>query len=412
MADFVVLDTRLWVPGNDLHPKAYYYADSQKQITIALYDANLAQVASDTINVNSGLNEINVGEWLFNLANWPGEGYYVLQLGNSFIPIVVTTGDTTQHLQEKGIKKITVFDKATMLYLDLPPDSPYIPYSSRFMDIVYYHDDAKKLGKLKVFDYPRVLETDWARYAVMKIGLSFNSVDDVFRYLARYIATSSREAAEVIGKIAANNVEDAAKIAAMYQIMVPFGDLINWKVDLNNLEITMEIGVRLGWGWDSVFTVLKYIVAGVVAGGAAMAGIGVTLATGGIGGLVIGGAIAATGMAIANLIVSYGSGKEWSEKIEAKANEGISNVTKAANEAVNTVDYYYNRGEITKEARDAVVSEINKIKETAINAINEVKETAKQCYQAGYNDCKNKYIKYTAGAGIGGAVLGLLIGRR
>jgi len=397
--------------GNTVDPVIHYYSNSSKTITVTIYDVNGNSISSTQFNVNSGLNNIQLGDWLSSIQNLQ-EGYYILDINGNYVTIVVSQGSINVPNPVNKVKKIIIYDKVTGLYLEIPRDAPLVPYgSNRFMTFIYYHDDDKRLGKLHIIDGSNEIETDWARRAIISITVGFSSIDDMYSYISRYIDDSDSNVASVIGRIANSSKEDAVKIASMYHLITPIGDLINWKLDIENKEITMDIVVRLGWGWRKVWDVIKYAIAGALVGASVAASIGITVGTYGTG-ILVAGAVSGALFGIAFKMVGSDNGKDWQEKLKSDRDQGVDNVTKAYSDAMNTLDYYYQRGEISDDAYNALKQKITTIKDVAIQSINEIYEDSKKCYQAGYNDAKSKYIKYTIVAGVGGLFIGTMLSRR
>ena len=417
MADFCTLSNRVW-HGDTNYPVAYYYADSAKTVTIRLLDVSTGQVVLETTrDLTQGTNYIGIGSWLYTeyQSSPIAEGFYVLQIGEFQYPFIVATKSGALSIGEEDIpqdkiKKIIVYDDTTGFYTQLPPSELLAPVG-RFMTFIYLHDDDRKLGRLVIYTgNVSKVDTGWARNAIVEVKISFNSIDDLAAYLAKYIAENDYVTADTLGKILNSSRIDFARIARMFHLTTPFGDLVDWWIDPDTFTVTMKIVVRVGWGWDSVWRALRYVVAGAVAGAGVMAGIAITMNTGGLGAFV-GAAVAGASIGLAYSIVASSNDRDWAQKIENAASQGVGNVSTAANEAISTLDYYKNAGQVSEDAYNAIKAKIVAIRDTAVQAIKEVAEAAKECYNAGYNDCKSKYTKYVVGAGAGGLVLGLAVRR-
>lgn len=414
MVDFVTLENRVW-SGEYSGINAYYYADSDKQITVALLDVYGNSVYSTTKNVSAGINTIDIADILYNSGVTINDGYYILQIGDFYITFIVSKNGSVSNFAmgtdyEGKVKKIMVWDTKSGLFTELPPSSTIVP-TGQFISFVYAHDDQKKLGKLVIFQGTSSTETDWARYAIIEVSIGFNSVDDLYNYVANYVDATDQYSAQVIGKIANSSKSDAVKIASLYHLYHPLGTILSWSLDLDKLAISMKIAVRLGFGWHDVWRAVKYGLAGAIAGAGVVAGVAIAVGTFGAG-AVIGGAVAGAALGVAYSFISSSNDSNWSNRITQTASEGIANVTKATGDALGTLDYYHNLGEVSDEAYNAIKQQIEHIKDVAINAIKELEKEAKDCYQAGYNKCKQKYEKYVIGAGAGGLVLGSLLARR
>ena len=424
MVDFCTLSSRIWPILNDATPHAYYYADSDKTVKLQAYDPMMRSIlAKDSVDVQvkKGINDINLGsllsEWLKpELASSLQDGTYIVCLGDYCFSMLFVNGYTgVREDYEQYVKKMVAFDNVLGTQVDLGVEKTYVPIgeiygaaSSRFTVALYLHDDERRLGKLVLYHGVQVDETPWARYAVIDYTVSFDSYEAMWQYVAKYLAVGGMTVAEALGMAANADPEKAATIAAAYQIRVPFGRLVGWRIDPEKKQIVMRIAVRLGWGWDEAIHALRYVLAGAVAGAGLAAAAALTMGSLGAG-AVAAGAIAGGAIGLAYSLIAN-SEDEYAQRIQEVAQRGIQDVNNSIDMAEQSLKALQEAGHIDAYAASVIGKDLEYIRTVAVNAIKEVAEEAKGAYQAGYNkgynDAKWKYGLLSVATGIGGFVVG------
>jgi len=297
------------------------------------------------------------------------------------------------------------------------------PVGGRFSSLLYFHKPDKRQGRLIIpISSSQAIDTGYGTYAVIRFTLGFQNIATMRDWLYRIAYLHSQNKGNLLDIYENNNITDTDKI----KMLVPYtakhilqyldGKVLNVQVDTTNYQIVYDLYVRLGFAnidWGKVLACV-----GIGAGIVAIAiGTAVTGGALGIGLATAGGFI--TGMSVLYLITREPSTPPTEQEkqiISSKASEGRTNVENAVSEAISTLDYYYNQGQVTQTAYENIKAEILNIKDVAINSINELEDEAKtqidNAYKDGYNDAKEDYTKWIAVSGLAGLGFGYLIGRR
>jgi len=417
MSDLAMVNTRVYVIGQTVDPVLYYYADASKTINVSVYDINGSQVGTGTsYNLNDKLNTIYLGDYLSSLNL--SEGYYTLKIGDFVFTIVAVNGAITTPTEQDGeIERIVVMHKPTGLMAELPKTAPVIPYSSNFTVVIYYHNNSKKLGKLVVYDGLNQYETDWVRKAILQFQVTFPDYNTMYQYLIVHLNTPTSNVAYAIGRIAQDSIEDAIKVNGLFAITPILGDVIDYKVDIDNKKLTYSVIARLGFGWDSVKRSLYAIIGGAVILGGVMGGIAIAGASGGVA-TVAGIAVAGAGISLGLYLLhkaTSDSGQEeekWMKAIRDTYTTGTQNITASKDTALGALDYWCQQGAITQEACNDLRQKILDLYNTSITVVKELYEQAKGCYEAGKKAGeKNKWL-YAGGGALGGLVLSRIGGNK
>jgi len=297
------------------------------------------------------------------------------------------------------------------------------PVGGRFSSLLYMHDPDKKVGRLIIPLSPsQAYDTGWGTYAIITFSLGFENIATMRDWLYRIAYLHSEYKGYLLDIYENQNITDTDKI----KILAPYvayhlvsyldGRCLGAEVDSTNYKITYEVYVRLGSSnidWGKLLACI-----GIGAGIVAIA-VGTAVSGGAIGIALISAGAFLTGVSVGYIITRETSSPPTDvekSKIYDEAKIWIEKTKNVANEALSTLDYYYNQGQITQTAYEAIKSEIERLRDTAIQGIQEVAdEGAKQvdnAYNEGYNDAKEDYVKWIAVSGLAGLGFGYMIGRR
>jgi len=409
------LNTRLFIIGNATDPHIYIYSDESTNITIELLHVDGSSIASITQSLNTGINDILLGDFLNEQIS--DEGFYIVKIGKAyFVIIAVNTG--ISGIDKTNLKKALVYDKTNGLVAELPPNSPNYPYTDRYLTLLYYHDEKTAKGKLTIIDGTNITETDWARYTILQVQYKFNSITDMLYWLYAHAWSLNKDKVEAIGKLITKSKIDTVKVLGLYGVTMGLGTMLDYKVDTVNLTITVKLFVPLGFGWSTVKKALRYAGAGAIAIGGIVGGALIAVSTGGVG-TIAGAALAGASIGVAYSIIASGDKPDDSNfrsTFTSTYKEGVNNVNNQYNTTLGTLDYYHARGEISDEAYNALKTEITELRNIALEAMEDLYNMGikgyEDGYRDGYNKAKSEAWKWVAGAGAGGLLAGILVGKK
>lgn len=417
----VGLNTRLFVIGNPYDPHLYVYSDKDDQITIGLYTMNGQLIDTMQVSISAGeTKDILLGDWLDQKIG--SEGFYIILVGD--VPLVILAVEAAMSNStpdDPYLRKILVYDKATGLVTELPPNTPDIPASNRYIVARYYHDEEQGKGKLVINEGFATQTLGWARFVIFKQAFTFPSKEAMFRWMLRHAWAMDKTKTGALGKIASIDIDRALNIVSLYGVSLGLGDMLGYKVDTQNLRVEVTIFTPLGWGWDTVKRALTYAAAGAVAGAAIGAAVFVSVASAGVG-TVAGLAIAGAGIGFAIGLIKEADDiddSEFQDELDNQKQQGEQQVTDAHNKAMNDLEWLLQNGEITQEAYNILKADIDELYQAALKAIEDLYETAKSGYKegykagykAGYEKAKSEMTKWLLGSGIGGFILGAALAK-
>ena len=441
MVDYYMLSTRIWVTSWTEEPELYYYADTDKTLTLTLYDAdgnavkdNSGNTIQLTYNAEQGINNISLGDWLSAANKTWAEGTYIVGINNGsgemYIPLMIvsTAMGIPVDYQDK-IQKIIVQDMITNLILELPPTTTVIPASTRYRTIIYQHDNDKQSGRMVSYrGTSREFDTGWVKAAILKITYRFNTLQDMISWLSRmaYVRSPNTDTAKALGQIANTDPSRLANILSLYGVIPAINSrILDYTIDTDSLEITVKALVRLGFGWKDLQSILLKAAAVGIAAGSVAAGIGIALGTWGLG-TAAGIGLIAAGITLAIELWKGSSSTEPTstgttlydlhKDVEQTGQQGINNVTSQYNKALNDLSTLHDSGQISDTAYQTLKTDIDNMYSTTVTAIKEVVEEAgkdiDKAYSKGYSDGKASMYPWIAVSGGVGTALGYLLGKR
>ena len=407
----------------------YYRYQVLDEVLRVKYSSDWTQITSDDffteILDGSVVSTLTEGTYLVkvDVATQPNDGNIVES--NSIVLFLVTP--TNVYLASLGTQKGTLVIRDNYLgavyEIGGVTGSVSMPVSGRFSSILYLHDYQNKVGKLIVPTSPSsAVDTGWGTFAIIRITLNFENVSIMRDWVYRMAYMYSDYKSTIIDIYQNANITDTDKIklvapyTAYHVIRALNGRCLNVYVDPVNLQLIYDVYVRLGDINVSLGQLLSVVGVSVATGGAIALGLAAGGATG-VGLAVVG--VVVGGIAIYQILTRDTSKSPTDSEMLAvsnKAEEGRQNVKNATNNALQTLDYYYNQGQITQTAYENIKAEILNVRDTAINAINELEDESKNqindAYDKGYNDAKEDYLKWVAVSGAVGFGLGIFLGRR
>ena len=407
----------------------YYRYQVLDEVLRVKYSSDWTQIDSDDFFTEvldgSVVSTLTEGTYLVkvDVATQPNDGNIVES--NSIVLFLVTP--TNVYLASLGTQKgiLVIRDNYLGAVYEIGgvTGSVSMPISGRFSSILYLHDYQNKVGKLIVPTSPSsALDTGWGTYAIIRITLNFDNISVMRDWVYRMAYMYSDYKSTIIDIYQNSNITDTDKIkliapyTAYHVIRALNGRCLNVYVDPVNFQLIYDVYIRLGDINLSLGQLLSVIGVSVATGGAIALGLAVGGATG-VGMAIVG--VIVGGIALYQIITrdtSQPPTEQEKQIISQKAQEGRTNVENAVNDAISTLDYYYNQGQITQTAYENIKAEILNIKDVAVNSINELEDEAKtqidNAYKDGYNDAKEDYVKWIAVSGAVGFGLGIFLGRR
>lgn len=441
MADTVgsILNPKIWVHGQTVDPILYIANQRQtsEDVTISIVDVFGNVVTSTSITILNGTRTtVQLGDVLSAVSPAPDEGFYSVVVQPTSVPghthpLIIAAGGATD-LPTPGaelpstarIQTVLAQDKETGLIALLPPDpGTQVPWSDRFLVTVYVYDTATKKGAIYWRDGTGTWQhTEWARRALVEYTFQFNTVDEMAVWLLAYSnADTADEANALLDLFIDKRYNELARIAQLYftePAIIGLGRLLDYKVDIDNLKITVKAVTYLGFGWGTILNAMKYALAPAVIGAGAAGTVAQTIGAGGLGALAAAGITAgATGLILATQQITGGttSGgggvlpgpEDYMGTVRAVGEQGKQNVDSAYNDANNTLDTLYENGEISLTAYNTLKNKIQVLRDAAFSAI---EDTVNECRNA-LDKCVSDYKVRLLLAGLGGGVGGYILGK-
>jgi hypothetical protein len=440
MATLAYLSRNIWAKGELTEPKLYvlFHRPTTGALTlaVALYDYNGVRVTDEltrTIPVNTRSFMVVLGDYLDaqQTAKGFGSGFYVLivkivETNEVFaLPLLITLGIQygVEIPDKQYLQYYTVFDNVLGTYINLPPTMEYIPSDPRFWVYAYLHKENKGrlLGISRIGTV--IFDTDYHQLAYISITLNFSN----FREMLMHMLTHSygltvSAVSHVLEAINAGDYETALKLLRPYYMITFLGRMIAMEFDTEKYEIRLKSQVYLGqWDWGKIFSWgaigCGVSVLGAVAITAVTAGVGAVTAPL-IAGACIGGGAIGAGLAV---ITSTSSDKPetttiYITKIVEEGEKAKQQNQQYYNDARSILDSWLQQGKITQDDYNQMVNALNTWKTGMDSAIDDIVKLSEEMIKKAYDDGYRKGIEeskmWIMGAGVGGLLLGLVLGRR
>jgi len=379
---------------------------------------------------SAGVNSINLGDWLDANKSYLADGFYGLEIDNGtdkfYLSLIIASAGLSLPVspeEQEYVKKIIVYDKVLGLMLEIPPNSPTIPYTERFMTMIYLHKDQEGLGRIIIRGYLEDMDTGWARRGIWEITYSFKSLTALAQFLANhaYPRTYDSDVLNAVVTIVSKYPTKATTILSLYGITPLFGraNILDYTIiadpETNTYQVKVTIYARIGDLWEDILMALTAFCAGALAG--AFVGSFVPVIGTGVGAL-IGGIATVVTFALTKKFSTTEVTETTEEKTAVKntAEQGKQNVTQNKDKALSDLDVLVQQGEVTEHAAEILRADILALYNASIRAIEEVYEEAvkkiDEAYNKGYDKGVSESKTWIVGAGVGGFALGLLLGRR
>jgi len=440
MPTLAYLSRNIWAKGELTEPKLNLVfspaTGSTLTVVLALHDYNGVKVTDDlTITIPSGTTSktIELGDYLNaqQTAKNFGSGFYVIivkiiETNEVFaLPLLVTLSYITAPSipDSQYLQYYTIFDRILGTYINLPPTLNYLPSDDRFWVYAYLHKENK--GRLLGLDkYGNIVfDTGYHQLAFITLTLKFNSIKDMLTHmLAHSYGLTAGVVLNAMDAINRGDYDTALKLLRPYYMITFLGRMVTVEFDTASYEIRIKTQVYLGqWDWGKIFSWgaigCGVAVLGVVALAVVTAGVGAVTAPLIMGACIAGGAIGA-GLAVITstssdkpetIIIYVNTVKDEGEKAK-KQNQQYYN------DAKSILDAWLRQGKITQDDYNQMMTALNAWKTAMDSAIDDIvkmsEEMIKKAYDDGYKKGVEESKKWIIGAGAGGLLLGLLLGRR
>jgi len=417
----VGLNTRLFTIGNPYDPHLYVWSEESFTGRLRLFDVAGNYIDEMEISVQAQqLKDVLLGDWLDQKIQ--EEGFYILDVFGTPLTLLAVAASMSSYTPDHDyLRKILVMDKVTGLVTELPPNSPNIPASNRYLVVRYYHNEEEGKGKLLLSEGFATQEIGWARFAVLRQTFTFENEQAMLRFMIRHAWAMDADRTEAIGRIAARDIQKALSIMGLYGTALGLGRMLNYKIDVANRKITVDTLIALGFGWEDVKRGLRYAAAGAIAGAAIGAAVFLTVSTAGAG-TIAAGAIVGAGVGFAASLLTSAdtpSDRQYLIVINNIYQEGVENVNNAYNKAIEDLNALHQAGEVSDRAYQILKADIDMLYNVALQSLKDVYETAKGGYDAGYNDgykagyskAKSDDEKYIIAAAAGGFIGGVALSK-
>ena len=400
-----------------------------KTLNAALLDPN-GLIVTDTFiyNIPAGTStiSINLGDFINaqrTVRNLPVGQYFLLIkivednavfTQNIFLSSTATTIPSDPDNAYLG--HIAVIDKVTGTLLKLPPTLNLVPTDDRYLVFLYYHKEGK--GRLVKLLGPAVeLDTGYHKFVKLKITLKFNTATNLLYYMYMRAWNIPRNVATaLLDAIEAGEITEAVRLLKPLYAGLSYSLGRGYvEIDTASNEIREYVYVYLGQiDWAKVFGF-----GALGCGLAAAVAIAITIYTAGVGSvtlpLVLGacmaGAAAGVGVAVITSTTSLGT-TQIREEARATGNKAKGELSEAHADAINLLNTWLAQGKITQEDFNKMKELLDRMKDVSFTAIDELVNDVEEAYREGYRKGVDESKHWIIASGIGGALLGLLIGRR
>jgi hypothetical protein len=439
MSTIGYLSINVWAKGWLTEPKLILLFDPPtsaiRTLSYALFDANGVQVTDTaTTSIPAGSTEFtrDLGDYLNaqQTAKGFGAGLYfiiakIVETNEVFaLPLIVTISTLMFTPPEpEYLISYSIIDKVTGAYMYLPKTLEVLPTDPRFMLFAHYHKENK--GRLIGIDELGniVFDTGYHQLAYITLKLKFNSTRDMlFHMLSHSYGLTRKVALEALKAIRTGVVEDALKLLRPFYSFTFIGRVLTVEFDTVNYEIRLKTSTYLGqWDWSKILSW------GAIGCGVAVAGaVVVTAVAAGIGSVTLPlvlGACVAGGAVGAGLAVLTSSSSDQPQTVINYYNYVYQEAEKAKqtnetyyDDATSVLNRWLEEGKITQDDFNEMKRILDSWKVSMDTAIDDIVETTKkgidEAYNAGYKKGVEESKVWIVGAGVGGFLAGLVLGRR
>lgn len=437
-------NTQVWVYGQTVDPVIVLAnnAATDETVYIKLYDVNGNIVIDDTTGTAvpaNGVTTVNYGDVMSAQTLAPAEGFYTIRIITASytitIPLIIASAAAidlpTPGADVPGtarIHAVMVQHKPTGLVAMLPPDpNTRVPYTDNFIVMAYLHDDAAKKGAIWYRDGTNSwVATKWARRAIIEYTYQFNSYEEMASWLILHNKDGSLETLQALGRLfAEGRYQSIARVAQLHFVepaVLGLGRLLDYKVDLTNLTVTVKSVVTIGFGWFDVKRALAYAAAGAIMGAGIVAAGASTVLAPGVGGIIGGAIVGATVGFATDIIAQYAQGTtstsgggggllpssdNYIGNVKDVGEQGKKNIEQSYNDIVAEIDTLEQNGVLTQQQAQRLRELAANLKNVAITAID---DTITEC-KAALDKCVSDYRLRMMVSGVGGAVAGYIVGK-
>jgi len=440
MTTLAYLDRNIWAKGELTEPKLYvlFHRPTTGALTlaVALYDYNGVRVTDEltrTIPVNTRSFMVVLGDYLDaqQIVKGFGSGFYILivkivETNEVFaLPLLITLGIQygVEIPDKQYLQYYTVFDNVLGTYINLPPTIEYIPSDPRFWVYAYLH----KENKGRLIGISRIgtitFDTGYHQLAYISITLNFSNFREMLVHMLMHsYGLTASVVSHVLEAINAGDYETALKLLRPYYMITFLGRTIAMEFDTEKYEIRLKSQVYLGqWDWGKIFSWgaigCGLSVLGAVAITAATAGVGAVTAPL-IAGACLGGGALGAGLAV---VTSASSDKPntiviYYKRLVEEGEKAKQLNQKYYNEAKGILDKWLSEGKITQDDYNQMLTVLTNWKTGMDSAIDDIVKVGVEGINASYDDGYKKGVEeskmWIIGAGVGGLLLGLVLGRR
>jgi hypothetical protein len=388
----------------------------------------------------------------------------------AYLPLLCTIGYISPPPVDDpdALQYFIIIDNVTGHYITLPRSVSYIPSDPRFLVMIYYKNGV--YGRLVGVDLTgaKTFDTGYQQLAVLKLTLKFNSLDDMLHHLLTHAQGVTHTAMiRVIEAINEGRYDEALKLLRPFYSISWMGRVID--LEFGDTYVTVTLETYLGWfdfgkiiswtGWGCVVGLLVGAGVGVATAltGGATAPLMIVAAKSALAGCAI-GAVAGASLAVATSTITSPAPEpttppepptpppapvpppkpipDYVEDVKVICSKAREDVEKYANEAISILNDWLARGLIPKEEYDRMIEVINGWKASMLAFISDVEEKSTRYieegykvgweegwkqgyndgYKKGYDDGYKKAVDerkwWMVGAGVGGLIVGMVLGRR
>jgi uncharacterized membrane protein len=443
MSQVAYLNINLWCPGWLTDPRLYIVrkgpATSDETIQYVVADANgypVTDAATTTFPASAAVKEIPLGDYLdaqVRAKNLPAGFYFVVVTNVTrkyawALPLIISrSAISTPRLDFDKLQYFTIFYKVLGTYINVPKTVSHLPADEVFEIWGYYKDGAKgRLVKFDSFGMP-VLDTGYHQLVILQLEIKFSSVRDMlYHMLAHSYGLTATVVQRLLEAIDAGDYATALDLLKPFYTITWIGRVIDYDFVVDDAKKDYRIIVRssafLGeWDWRKVIgwgalgcavgIVIAMVVVALTAGAASLTlpwVIGGCLA-GGAAGVYFATQASASTDKPSTLIYYYDQmdNLRLGAKMKNKQNY---------DKAKGLLDTWLKQGKISQDDYNQMMQILDNWKTTMDQAIDEIVDSAKKAIESAYGDGYKKGVSeskmWIIGAGVGGLVVGVLLGRR
>ncbi|MEM4004637.1 MAG: hypothetical protein QXM43_03255 [Desulfurococcaceae archaeon] len=449
----VPVHARGWITEPRLYVLFESPTTSALTLNVTIADLNgkaVSDTYSTTIPAGTRIFTRDLGDFIDaqrTAKNIPA-GIYTLiasvYYGTTLIDVVAFTiflvESTVSITPREDIIDVIVIDKWTGLSARASKYTP-IPADDRYLIFVVSRQG--NTGRIEVYEGGLlVYDSGYHRYVQVRIKKKFTSIDQMFDYVFSNSYMPVFIAREFLREAGTRSKSELIQALMPYYVSRSVSPgFIGAIADVTNLEITEELVMFFGWfNWDEFASKLitGLAITGCLIGAGVWAiktfGAGtplaVVLAKGCLTGAFVGTGIGLGIQVVRSFFVENTTPAPTPPPPPPPPPppETINQYKEKFNESAQSLEQllsqWRNQGRITQEEYETAVKHLSTMKEMYESTIKDLQDYAETIYKdawnkgyqegytAGKEDERKKTLMYTIGAGVGGLVIGVLIGRR